>query len=107
MRVKSGRLLALPYQQGLTDMIYMSQNHTPEQYFKMVQDQFDTLYQESKTIARVMTLSVHPYISGLPFRIKYLDKALQYIRSHDEVWPASGSEITQWFYGLREPGSRA
>jgi allantoinase len=108
MRVKSGRLLALPYQQGLTDMIYMSQNHTPEQYLKMVQDQFDTLYQESKTIARVMILSVHPYISGLPFRIKYLDKALQYIRSHDEVWPATGSEITQWFYhGLREPGSMA
>jgi peptidoglycan/xylan/chitin deacetylase (PgdA/CDA1 family) len=97
LRVKTGRLLALPYQQGLSDMLYLAQNHTPEQYLKMVQDQFDVLYEESKTTGRVMTLSVHPYISGLAFRIKYLDKALEYIRSHEEVWLATGAEIADWY----------
>ena len=98
MRVKSGRLLALPYQQGLSDMIYMSHNHTPDQYLEMVQDQFDILYQESKANGRVMTLSLHPYISGLPFRIKALDKAMEYIRSRDEVWLATGAEIADAYH---------
>jgi peptidoglycan/xylan/chitin deacetylase (PgdA/CDA1 family) len=106
MRVKSGRLLALPYQQGLSDMIYMSHNHTPDQYLKMVQDQFDVLYRESKTNGRVMTLSLHPYISGLPFRIKALDKVLEYIRSHEDVWLATGAEIADAYYNARKKPAR-
>jgi len=86
MRVESGRMIAVPYQQGLNDIRVIFQGgHTPRDWCQMVCDQFDTLYAEGATNGRVMTLPLHPFVIGLPFRVKYLDKALDYICSHEGV----------------------
>ena len=45
-----------------------------------------------------MTIPLHPFVIGLAFRIKYLDKALEYICSHDGVWKTTGSEIADHYY---------
>jgi allantoinase len=37
-------------------------------------DQFDRLYQESATNARIMAISIHPYITGVPHRIRDLEE---------------------------------
>jgi hypothetical protein len=82
MRVQSGRMIAIPYQQGLNDIRVIFQGgHTPKDWCQMVCDQFDQLYAEGATQARVMTIPLHPFVIGLAFRIKYLDKALEYICS--------------------------
>lgn len=107
LTVRSGRMLALPYQQGINDItLFVHSNHTPEQYLRQVCDQFDTLYEEGAKGGRVMALPLHPYVTGLPFRIKYLDKALDYICAHEGVWRATGSEIADWYYQSyhRDPG---
>jgi peptidoglycan/xylan/chitin deacetylase (PgdA/CDA1 family) len=99
MRVKSGRMIAIPYQQGLNDIRVIFQGgHTPKDWCEMVCDQFDVLYAEGATQARVMTIPLHPFVIGLAFRSKYLDKALQYICSHDGVWKATGAEIADYYY---------
>ena len=99
MRVRSGRMIAVPYQQGINDIRVMFHGSaSPEAYFRMVCDQFDTLYAEAAKSGRVMTIPLHPFVIGLPFRIKYLDKALEYICSHEGVWRATGSEIADWYY---------
>ena len=47
MRVKSGRMIGIPYQQGLNDIRVIFQGgHTPKDWYQMVCDQFDTLYAE-------------------------------------------------------------
>ena len=54
MRVKSGRMIAIPYQQGLNDIRVIFQGgHTPKDWLQMVCDQFDTLYAEGATQGRV------------------------------------------------------
>jgi peptidoglycan/xylan/chitin deacetylase (PgdA/CDA1 family) len=99
MRVRSGRMITVPYSQGINDFpVFVQGNHTPQEYYQMVCDQFDTLYAEGATSGRVMAIPLHPFITGLPFRIKYLDKALDYIVSHDCVWRATGWEIAAWYY---------
>ena len=99
MRVRSGRMIAIPYQQGINDIRVIFQgNHTPESWYRMTCDQFDTLYAEGAKNGRVMTIPLHPFVIGLPFRIRYLDKALEYICSHDGVWKTTGSEIADYFY---------
>ena len=107
MRVRSGRMIAIPYDQGINDInIFLRRNHTPEQYLRMVCDQFNTLYEEGTESGRVMAIPLHPFIIGLPFRIKYLDRVLEYICSHDGVWRATGWEIADWFYKnyYKDPG---
>jgi hypothetical protein len=44
-----------------------------------------------------MPLSLHPYITGVPHRIDALDRGLEYICRHDDVWFATGSEIVDWY----------
>jgi peptidoglycan/xylan/chitin deacetylase (PgdA/CDA1 family) len=108
MRVKAGRMIVVPYEQGINDMrVFVRANFTPEQYYRMVCDQFDTLYQESKTSGKVIALPLHPFVIGLPFRIKYLDKALDYICSHEGVWKTTGGEIADWYYShyYENPGN--
>jgi hypothetical protein len=40
-----------------------------------------------------MSIALHPFLIGSPHRIRYLDRALEYIAGHDKVWFATGSEI--------------
>jgi hypothetical protein len=85
MRVKSGRMLVVPYELGVNDIrVFIRENHTPEQYYRMVCDHFDTLYKDSARagaccICRFVRLSLHAVSDQ-----KYL-KALD-ICSHDGVW---------------------
>jgi len=108
MRVKSGRMIVVPYEQGINDMrLFVRADFTPEQYYRMVCDQFDTLYRESQVSGKVMAIPLHPFIVGMPFRIKYLDKALEYICAHAGVWKATGREIADWYYRhyYEDPGA--
>jgi len=107
MRVRSGRMVAIPYQQGINDIrVLFYGNHTPTDYLRMVCDQFDTLYGEGAKGGRVMTIPLHPFVIGLPFRIKYLDRALEYICSHEGVWRTTAGEVADWYYKnyYQDPG---
>jgi len=42
-------------------------------------------------------MSIHPYITGVPHRIKYFEAAIDYIRSHSNVWLSTGGGICDWF----------
>lgn len=108
MRVKSGRMIAMPYEQGLNDInFFLRSNYTPAEYFRQICDQFDVLYREGRRSGTVMAIPLHPFIIGVPLRIKYLDLALEYICSHAEVWLATGGEIADWYYQhyYEDPGT--
>ena len=62
-------------------------------------DQFDRLYIDGATNARVMAISLHPYLSGVPHRIGYLERAIDHIRSHEGVAWMTGEEIAAWYRG--------
>jgi hypothetical protein len=44
-----------------------------------------------------MSISVHPFISGHPFRMKHIEAALGYIASHSAIWQTTGGEISDWY----------
>jgi allantoinase len=60
-------------------------------------DQFDRLYLEGGSNARIMAISIHPYITGVPHRIKYLEALLDYVIGHDGVALMTASEIGDWY----------
>ena len=65
--------------------------------FDRARDQFDRLYEEGQESARIMAIAVHPYISGVPHRIKYFEAVYDYIRRKKGVWMTTGEEIYEWF----------
>jgi hypothetical protein len=44
-----------------------------------------------------MAISIHPYITGVPHRIKYLEALLDYVIGHDGVALMTASEIGDWY----------
>ncbi|HLG68872.1 MAG TPA: polysaccharide deacetylase family protein [Chloroflexota bacterium] len=96
MKTAHGPLYAIPYSSEINDLPqYSRRNVTPMEFARMIRDQFDTLYAEGEHSGRVMAICLHPFVSGVPHRVKYLDEALAYIAGHDHVWWATGSEIIE------------
>ena len=96
MDIPNHDLYSIPYQTEISDLgLFTGYNMTGEEFQKAVMDQFDVLYEEGKEDgnAKVMAISLHPYLIGLPYRSKYLDRALDYITDHDDVWLTTGGEI--------------
>ena len=44
-----------------------------------------------------MPIPIHPYITGVPYRIKYLEALLDYVIGHDGVTLMTASEIGDWY----------
>jgi peptidoglycan/xylan/chitin deacetylase (PgdA/CDA1 family) len=98
MKVKQGSLVSVPYTVELNDIpIYLVQHHRSPEIFERARDQFDTLYKEGAESARVMAVSTHPYITGVPHRIKYYEMIFDYIKQFDDVVFMTGSEILDWY----------
>src|SRR2546428_5613246 len=94
IRTAAGRLVSVPYSIELNDIPMMViQHHTSSEWLQRVKDQFDRLYAEGAKNPRVMALAVHPYISGVPHRIKYFEAAYDYMRKQKGVWLTTGAEI--------------
>lgn len=87
-------LYSIPYSIELNDMpLFNMPSISNEEFLKRICDAFDVLYEEGARGGRVMGLALHPFLIGTPSRIKILDKALAYMRSHDKVWFARGADI--------------
>ena len=89
-----GTIMSVPYSTELNDKpAFEKKNRTAEEFETMIRRQFDVLWREGETQARVIGLAIHPYIIGFPHRIGALDGALEYMCKHEGVWLATGSEI--------------
>src|SRR4029453_3907812 len=64
--------------------------------------QVETLYAEGAKSARVMAIAVHPYISGVPHRIKYFEKTLAYLKKQRGVLFWTGEQILDWYRSVQK-----
>ena len=51
-------------------------------------------------------LAIHPYISGQPHRIKYLEQIYDYVNKHEGVLHWNGEQILDWYRGVAKIVSR-
>ena len=98
LKTDHGPIVALPYNYEIHDIAQqMIQYHESEIYFKRARDYFDCIYAECADTVRVMSLVVHPYISGSPHRAKYVRQTFEYILAKPGVTVWDGEQILDWF----------
>lgn len=98
IRTTNGPLVTLPYTVELNDIPMMIVQHHESEYWKRrCCDQFDRLWKEGAERPRIMSMAIHPYISGQPHRIKYLEEIYEHINSHPGVLHLNGAEIYNWY----------
>ncbi|HXD52187.1 MAG TPA: polysaccharide deacetylase family protein [Burkholderiales bacterium] len=102
IKTAKGPLLTLPYSIELNDIALMIVQHqAPQELYTRCMDYFERLYAESASRAKIMSIAVHPYISGTPFRIKYLEQVLAALRKKRGVVFWTGEEIMNWYRSAR------
>ena len=95
---RAGPMVSVPYTVETNDIaIYALQQHASDMLYRRGIDQFEQLYAESETITRIMSISLHPYLTGVPHRIRYLDQLLSEIADRPGVSFWTGEEILDWY----------
>ena len=97
IRVRSGKLVSVPYSIELNDVIIFRQHYEGEYFARICKAQFDQLYKEGAGSGRVMCIAIHPYFIGQPHRVKYLEETLSYIVAHEGVWQTTADEIAEYY----------
>jgi allantoinase len=95
---KNGPLVTLPYTVENNDIPVMAVQHHEADYFtRKCLDTFDRYYEEGAERPKIMAIAIHPYISGQPFRIKYLEQVYERIGKMPGVLHWNGEQILEWY----------
>ncbi|OGA41781.1 MAG: polysaccharide deacetylase [Betaproteobacteria bacterium RIFCSPLOWO2_12_FULL_68_19] len=98
IRTSSRPVVSVPYTVEMNDIAMMVlQSHPSSEWLRRGIDQFDRLYAEGESSARVMAISIHPYITGVPHRIGYLERLYEYIGQRPGVLMWTGEQILDWY----------
>jgi allantoinase len=101
LNTRSRPLVSVPYTQECNDVAMMLiQHHNASEYRDRAIDQFEQLYADAKESARIMALVAHPYIMGVPHRLRYLREALAHLRSRPDVVFWTGEQIVDWYLAV-------
>jgi allantoinase len=104
MRTRSGPLLSVPYPMELNDIgTTIQRDHTGREFADMIVDQFDEMIEQSSRQPLVMSVALHPFICGQPFRLRPLRQALKHCLEHkdrDKVWFTCAGKIAEYCQAL-------
>jgi allantoinase len=99
IKTRNGPIVAIPYTLELGDIpAFLQHGCTGEDFYRMIVDQFDTMYEDGLKQPRVLSIALHPFLVGHPFRARHLERALAHIRKHDAVWITTGGAIVDWYH---------
>lgn len=102
----AGPLLSIPYALELNDSsTVIGRQASPADFADMIVDEFDEMLEGPDDQPLVMSVVVHSFISGVPFRLRPLSRALRHItREPDRVWLTQPRHIHEAFAALSPAG---
>ncbi len=102
LKTDSGPLYTIPYTIELNDIpMMMIQHHKAAELYDRAMDQFERLYADGAHSAQIMAIAVHPYISGVPHRIKYFERIFDELSKNEDVLFWTGDQILDWYKSVR------
>jgi peptidoglycan/xylan/chitin deacetylase (PgdA/CDA1 family) len=100
MQTTHGPMLVVPYNLELNDSVVyaVEKQSSPEMLLRVTQT-IETFERESAESGqpRVLTLPLHPHLSGVPHRINYLMRIIDMLRARNDTVFMTGSEIADWY----------
>jgi allantoinase len=97
--------LVIPYTLVNNDARYLLPTgfSSGEDFFRLLKDAFDLLWQEGAHHPKMMSVGLHGRISGHPARAMALARFLDYVHSHDSVWICRREEIARHWMAEHPP----
>ncbi len=101
LKTRSKPLLALPYALELNDSsTIIGRQASAAEFADMIVDEFEEMLDAAQRQPLVMSIVVHSFISGAPFRLRALTRALDHIVARrDRIWLATPGAIAEVIKG--------
>lgn len=98
----NGEILSVPYPQEINDMsATAAQGAEPRALAARIVDQFDEMMEQARRQPLVMGIALHPCMSGQPFRLRALRRALTHIAARRrDIWLTTPGQIAEHYAGL-------
>jgi len=94
LTTESGPLLSIPYNAEINDSSTMiGRQASAHEFADMIVDEFDELSTTQRPL--VMSIVLHSFITGVPFRLRAVRRALERVVGGDGVWLTTPREIHQ------------
>ena len=89
--------LIIPYTLDTNDMKFSSPGgfNTGDDFYQYLKDAFDVLYAEGETAPKMLSIGMHCRLLGRPGRFKALQRFLDYIQAHEQVWICRRGDIAR------------
>jgi allantoinase len=107
VRVASAAHLVVPYSLVTNDMRCVTAPGigTGDDLFVLLRDAFDLLWEEGALAPAMMSVGLHPRISGHPARAAGVARFLDHVAARDRVWVCRRAEIAEhWIAAQGDPG---
>ena len=88
--------LVVPYTVANNDAKFpLGSIGTGGQFFEMLRDAFDLMYREGRTQPKMMSVGLHNRITGQPMRAVGLERFLDHVMAHKDVWVCRRIDIAR------------
>ena len=100
MKVKSGSLTSVPYNNEINDIpIYIQGSGSSPEVLQRTQDALTTLIADQPQTMRVLPIAEHPFIMGQPHRFPYFVTLLEYLTNHPGGVFMTATPAWEWYEG--------
>jgi len=98
--------LVIPYTLDNNDMRFAGYQgfNTGEDFFTYLRDAFDVLYREGERAPKMMSVGLHLRLVGRPGRFAGLQRFLDHVQRHDDVWVCRRMDIARHWRRVHPPG---
>ena len=100
LETKHGNLVAMPYGLDVNDsVIFAIEKHSSPEMKLRIEQTVRTFEREIREQGRprILTIALHPHLSGVPHRIGYLRDAVDALMARSDTIFLGGSQILDWF----------
>jgi allantoinase len=98
IRTKHGPMVAVPYTLELNDsVLYAVEKHSSSEQYDRLKYTLEGLEKELEHSPRVVSLSLHHHLNGVPHRIGFLEKMLDLLIARNDTIFMTGGQIADWF----------
>ncbi|HWK71619.1 MAG TPA: allantoinase PuuE [Burkholderiaceae bacterium] len=103
VRVGDQTQLIIPYIHDTNDMRYLTPFGFQSTFFEYLSGAFDLLHREGKTAPKMMTIGLHNRIAGRPGRAAELERFLDHVLRHADVWVTRRIDIAEHWHAYHPP----
>jgi putative urate catabolism protein len=97
--------LVVPYALDSNDMRFATAQgfNSGDQFYAYLRDCFDVLYAEGATAPKMMSVGLHCRIAGRPGRFAALQRFLDHVMKHEQVWICRRVDIARHWHKFHPP----